>query len=312
MALGVVVLLPLALAAAGGLENATYRGMELAGDGFAFGPGANRNFLPLGLAFSYFVMWAISAMGQPSTIVRLMAFRDSRTLKTSIAYLAFYNAIVYIPLIIIFVCSRSILPDLKQPDEVMPTLVLKLSHPLVAGLILAAPYGAVMSTVSGFLLIIASGLVRDIYQRFLRPAASDREVARVSYAVMIVVGALVMLIAMKPPKYLQLIVVFASSAMATAFLVPVLLGCFWRRATAAGALAAMLAGTIATMCLYVGGMFLTHDQGIGAPPQGLVPYYLLGFEPVVWGLLASGLAGGLTSLLTRPPAAEVVSPLFDA
>ena len=34
-----------------------------------------------------------------------------------------------------------------------------------AGLILAAPYGAVLSTVSGWLLIVSSGLVRDLYQR---------------------------------------------------------------------------------------------------------------------------------------------------
>ena len=51
----------------------------------------------------------------------------------------------------------------------MPRLVIALANPYVAGLILAAPYGAVMSTVSGFLLIVASGLVRDLYQRFLRP-----------------------------------------------------------------------------------------------------------------------------------------------
>ena len=38
-----------------------------------------------------------------------------------------------------------------------------------------------MSTVSGFLLIIASGLVRDVYQRFFRPGASEKEIARASY-----------------------------------------------------------------------------------------------------------------------------------
>ena len=171
MAVGVVILFPMAMIASGGLEAATYKGMELAGDGFAFGPGAGRDFHPLTLALSFFVMWAITGMGQPSTMVRLMAFRDSRTLRWSILYLTIYNILIYVPLIFIFVASRSILPGLEKPDEVMPRLVIHLANPYVAGLILAAPYGAVMSTVSGFLLIVASGLVRDVYQRFIRPSA---------------------------------------------------------------------------------------------------------------------------------------------
>jgi SSS family solute:Na+ symporter/sodium/pantothenate symporter len=189
----------------------------------------------LTLALSFFVMWAITGMGQPSTMVRLMAFRDSRTLRWSILYLTVYNILIYVPLIFIFVSARSILPGLEKPDEVMPRLVIHLANPYVAGLILAAPYGAVMSTVSGFLLIVASGLVRDVYQRFLRPKASEREIEWASYSATIGIGLLAAVIALRPPKYLQLIVVFASAGMASAFLMPVLLGAFWRRATAAGA-----------------------------------------------------------------------------
>ncbi len=59
-------------------------------------------------------MWAITGMGQPSTMVRLMAFRDSRTLRYSIIYLTIYNVMIYIPLIFIFVAARSILPDLAK------------------------------------------------------------------------------------------------------------------------------------------------------------------------------------------------------
>ena len=191
MAVGVMILLPLALLRSGGLERATISGMEQAGPGFAFGPGAGSEFLPVGLAFSFFVMWAICGMGQPSTMVRLMAFRDSRTLRYSIIYQSLYNAIVYIPIILIFIAARSILPGLNKPDEVMPRLVITLANPYLAGLILAAPYGAVMSTVSGFLLIVASGLVRDIYQRFLRPTASENEIARACYAATILVGIVV-------------------------------------------------------------------------------------------------------------------------
>jgi sodium/pantothenate symporter len=318
MGVGVLIMLPLAMAASGGLEQATLKGMEQAGNGFAFAPGAGegRAFHPIGLAISFFFMWAITGMGQPSTMVRLMAFRDSRTLRVSMIYLCIYNAIIYIPLIFIFVAARSILPPLASSDEAMPRLVIQLANPYVAGLIMAAPYGAVMSTVSGWLLIIASGLVRDLYQRFLRPTASEREIARASYATTVAIGLIVALVALNPPKYLQLVVVFASSGMAAAFLVPAFLGCFWRRATSSGALAAMIAGAATTLALYAAGMirYRLHypDQGIGPPPSAFSAYYLLGFDPCVWGLASSLLAGVVGSLVTPPPDPARVSLLFDA
>ena len=317
MAVGVILLFPMAMAASGGLSAATYKGMELAGDGFAFGPGAGsgRSFHPLTLALSFFVMWAITGMGQPSTMVRLMAFRDSRTLRWSILYLTLYNVLIYVPLVFIFIASRSILPDLERPDEVMPRLVIHLANPYVAGLILAAPYGAVMSTVSGFLLIVASGLVRDVYQRFFRPRASEREIEWASYSATVGIGLLAAAIALNPPKYLQLIVVFASAGMASAFLMPALMGAFWRRATAAGALASMSVGAGVTLTLYAYGSYLGSigfDQKIGPPPQRFGAYYLFGFEPCVWGLLSSLAAGVVVSLLTAPPDPARVALLFDA
>lgn len=320
MLAGVVILLPLALAKAGGLEAATFAGMDRAGDAFAFGPGAGREFLPFGMAFSFFVMWALTGMGQPSTMVRLMAFRDARTLRYSIVYQTIYNALIYIPLIFIFIASRSILPASAKGDEVMPSLVVTLANPYVAGFILAAPYGAVMSTVSGFLLIVASGLVRDVYQRFFRPDASEREIARMSYAATALVGLVVALLAVRPPEFLQTIIVFASAGMASAFLIPAVMAAFWRRATAAGAFAAMIGGTLTTVTLYTVGYMPWERLGLArlvpvGPDVGYPsphPFFLLKCDPCVWGLSASLLAGVLVSLATRPPDPARIGRLFNA
>ncbi len=320
MAVGVLLLFPLAMQKAGGIEQATIKGMQLAGDGFGFGPGAGRAFHPLGLAVSFFFMWAITGMGQPSTLVRLMAFRDSKTLRYSIIYLTLYNLVIYVPLIFIFVAARSILPSLKSPDDVMPSLVISLANPYLAGLILAAPYGAVLSTVSGWLLIVSSGMVRDIYQRFFRPAAGEKEIARASYLATVAVGIIAALAAIRPPQYLQLIVVFSSTGMAAAFLMPAMLGAFWRRATATGAIAAMAVGTSVTLGLYVLGIIgpsrLHLDWLLGANPEigaksSFRPYYLLGLDPCIWSLIASLVAGVVGSLMSPPPKPERVALFFS-
>ncbi len=320
MAIGVLILLPLSLWSAGGLATATARGVHDAGIGFAFGPGAGRSFHPITLAVSFFFMWAITSMGQPSTLVRLMAFRDTRTLRYSMIYLTIYNFIIYIPLILIFIAARSVVPGLSKPDEAMPSLVIKLANPYVAGLIMAAPYGAVMSTVSGFLLIIASGLTRDVYQRFLRPRASEKEISLMGHVATVGVGLVVALTALRPPEFLQLIIIFSSAGMAAAFLAPALMGVYWRRATAAGAIAASLAGSGVVIVLYALGMapiagtilerLLPANPDIG-PASSFRPYYLLGFDPCVWGLASSLVAGIAVSLITKPPDEARLSIVFD-
>ncbi len=173
-----------------------------------------------------------------------------------------------------------------------------------------------MSTVSAFLLIVASGLVRDIYQRFLRPAASEREIEWASYIATLGVGLAAAIAATNPPEYLQLLIVFTGASMASAFLVPALLGCFWRRATASGALSAMIAGSAVMVGLYGAGIILGIrgiDQGIGPPPKppAYGPYYLLGIDPVVWGLSSSLLVGIVVSWLSPPPDPERVALLFN-
>ncbi|MEX0679614.1 MAG: sodium:solute symporter, partial [Pirellulales bacterium] len=88
------------------------------------------------------------------------------------------------------------------------------------------------------------------------------------------------------------------------FVAPALMMAFWRRATAAGTMAAMLAGAGTILALFVGGSI---ESG-----TAFVAYQLLSLEPIVWGLAVSAAAGVLVSFMTSPPPAELVSRLFDA
>src|SRR5437763_12991321 len=115
----------------------------------------------------------------------------------------------------------------------MPIMALVTTQdcPLVGGLILAAPYAAAMSAVAGFLLLMSSSLVRDIYQRNINPTVSPRLVRWVSYGTTAVVGVIVTLGSLRPPQFLQYLIVFTGAGMACTFLAPTVLGLYWRRAT---------------------------------------------------------------------------------
>lgn len=317
MVVGVIILLALTLYRVDGLETAARAAVDRVGPGFVTGPGGaseGRQFLTPAMAVSYFILWIFGGMGQPASQVRLMACRDTDTIRRSMVLLSVYNLFIYIPLAVICIVARSVLPELAQSDEVIPRMTMWATRDfpggsLIAGLILAAPFGAVMATVSTFLVIIASSLVRDVYQRLINPQASDRQMKHLTYAAMVVVGGLCVAANIRPVQYLQVIIVFCSSGVAAAFFVPAWMVCFWRRATAAGMIAAMLVGAATVLVLLL--------IGIGQPDDMLGPktafhsYLWMGLEPAVWGVVFSAIAGVTVSLATEPPDSELVAKLFD-
>lgn len=306
MGIGVLILLPLALLKAGGLPTAS-AALASQDPELVRLPGPE-NFLALPVAISYWVMWAISGAGQPGNMVRLMAFHDTRTMRYGIFTVMVYYSCIYFPLVVIFVCARAIIPYGSIPeDQVMPVMARTVAPGWLAGIIIAAPFAAVMSTVDSFLLLTSSAIVRDIFQRVFRPDISPGVVKVLSYLTTAAIGLAAMLLAIDPPTFLQDIIVFTGSGLASCFLMPVMLGLYWKRATAAGALAAMVAGCACHLSMYLPAWITRYVHGTHG---SIVPVRPLGLDPIVWGLGASLAAGILVSMVTKPPRKELVECLF--
>jgi SSS family solute:Na+ symporter/sodium/pantothenate symporter len=344
--LGAVLLMGLALWKVGGLTKAT-TDLRAINPELVTGPGPDK-FLAPGLAVSYFFLWTIGAMGQPVGMVRLMACRDTPTLRRSLFMIGFYYALIYLPLVVTFVCARALYPTeyLGQSDRIMPTMALRLTEdwPLLGGLILAAPFAAAMSAVAGFLLLMSSSLVRDLYQRNINPNVSERGVKWVSYGTTAVVGTIVTLVSLRPPHYLQYLILFTGAGMGCTFLAPTVLGLYWRRATRAGALAGLVGGFGTVTALYVLGWLgvgkpsaaqkianylnilasdspfsaatltaTVHRASKGGPAmEDFAPVYLFNLDPVLWGLAVSFVLAIVVSLLTSPPPDKHVDKYFLA
>ncbi len=270
-------------------------------------PERESGFLPLSLAISFFFMWAISGAGQPSNMVRLMAFNSSQTLRRSIFTVAIYFTLIYFPLVLIFCCARVLLPGMEvDPDSIMPAMAVHLTSQAgvawLAGLLVAAPFAAVMSTVDSFLLMISSALVRDIYQRNLNPEAEERTIKRLSYFCTLLVGTGAILGAINPPKFLQDIIVYTGSGLAACFLAPMIFALYWPRVNTAGAVCGMLAGFAAHLSMYVAGWFLNGSF--------FRPYQLFNMDPIIVGLFTSFLTVYFVSKATPPPPEKLVEKYF--
>lgn len=263
-------------------------------------------FLPLGIAISFFFYWTFSGAGQPSNMVRLMAFDSSATLRRATVTVAIYFSLIYFPLVIIFCCGRVLMPGMEvESDRIMPALAEHVTRnagaPWLAGLLVAAPFAAVMSSVDSFLLMISSAIVRDIYQQEINPQASEKQIKRLTYLVTALVGVAAFLGTVNPPRFLQSIIVFTGGGLSGSFLIPMALALYWPRFNASGALAAMAAG------------FTTHvlSYSIGYAVYGeFRPLKIAGFDPFIPQLIASLVFGVIVCRATMPTSPAIVQRYF--
>lgn len=273
-------------------------------------PGPNRTdaagFLPLGIAISFFFYWTFSGAGQPSNMVRLMSFDRSATLRRATVTVAIYFSLIYFPLVIIFCCGRVLLPGMEvESDRIMPALAEQVTRtagmPWLAGLLVAAPFAAVMSSVDSFLLMISSAIVRDVYQRDISPNASEKEMKRLTYAVTALVGVVAFAGAVNPPDYLQAIIVFTGGGLSGSFFVPVALSLYWPRFNRNGAIAAMLAGFVTHVASYSIGFLMFNE---------FRPMKIAGFDPFIPQLIVSLLAGVIACRLSPAPRETLTRRFF--
>jgi cation/acetate symporter len=117
----------------------------------------------------------------------------------------------------------------------------------VAALVAAGGLAAALSSADGLLLVIASAIAHDIYFKTLRPKASVRSRAALGKGMVVLVAGLAALAALPRPALIAQIVAWAFSLAAASFFPAVLLGIFWKRTNAPGAIAGMAGGLIVTV-----------------------------------------------------------------
>ena len=172
---------------------------------------------------------------------------------------------------------------------------------VVSGLVAAGALAAALSTADGLLLTIASALSHDVYYKIIRPRASTQWRLVVSKTVLLVVAVLAAMAASQKPSTILSIVAWAFSLAAAAFFPALVLGIFWKRANAYGAVSGMLVGLLVTI-YYVVRLEIDAIPWLGLTDIGMSPWF--GVQSVsagVWGVAIGWVTIVLVSLCTPPP-----------
>ncbi|WHY85380.1 sodium/pantothenate symporter [Neobacillus novalis] len=203
--------------------------------------GAERTLTPAYVS-SFWILVGIGVVGLPQITVRAMSYKNSKAMHSAIIIGTIVVGFIMLGMHLIGVFARPVLPGVKIGDTVMPLLSMKVLPPFVAGIVLAAPMAAIMSTVDALLILVSSALVKDVYLNYIKPNAKDHHVKKVSFSVTAIIGILVILLALSPPDLIVWLNLFSFGGLESVFIWPVIMGLYWRRSNKYGAITSMILG----------------------------------------------------------------------
>ena len=265
-----VVVLVAVVNAGGGMERcvATLKAID-PGLITPTGPG---DAVPQPMILSFWVLVGLGILGLPQTSQKCMG--DAMIMGTLI--IGFLLLCVHLA----GTLGRAVIPDLPAGDLAMPTLIIKLLSPFWAGVFIAGPLAAIMSTVDSMLLLASAAIIKDLYIHYgLKGDASRMTPARLQTMSLVctaVIGLIVFAAAIEPPDLLVWINLFAFGGLEAVFLWPIILGLYWKEANASGAVASIVAGVA---CFFALSILKPGMGGIHA----IVPTSIVAFAAFVIG-----------------------------
>ncbi len=166
---------------------------------------------------------------------------------------------------------------------------------VISGLVAAGGLAAAMSTADGLLLAIANALSHDLYYSIIDPKADTKKRLIVARVLLIFIGAAAAIVASLRLTGILGAVAWAFDFAASGLFFPLVLGVWWKRANAAGAIAGMLAGFL------VGSWYLYMVFN-----KLMDPWW--GIDDIrfaIIGMPASLIAMVVVSLMTKAPPKEI-------
>ncbi len=216
--------------------------------------GEGNFFNPLALSFGGLIGFlgiGFGSPGNPHIIARYMSIKNPDRLKmvalvgTTANFLMALGALFTGMVGRMYFTDVSLLPG-ADPENIYPVLANQHLHPIMFGVVIASIFAAIMSTADSQLLVAASALVRDIYEKLIKRnlEVPQKRLVFLSRFFVVVLVALALLLGLVAEKLVFWLVLFAWAGLGAAFGPTSILALYWKRTTRSGVIAGMLAGAI--------------------------------------------------------------------
>lgn len=228
----------------GGFSNINHT-LQSMNEAYLTFPGAN-GYMPWTYYVSNIVLWSFFTMGQPHLFTKFFAMKDHKTMFKAI--LLGTAGMFFSATLIEWAGVNGIasIQNIEKADQIIPMILQRGMNPFLASIFIAGIVAAGMSTIDGILVTTTGAVTRDIYQKIINKDATDETVMKLSKVVTVIIGIIVICFGVFQPGSIFEINLFAFSGMAI-FVVPILFGIYWKKATAKGAVAAVIVGIISLL-----------------------------------------------------------------
>ena len=228
----------------GGFSNINHT-LQSMNEAYLTFPGAN-GYMPWTYYISNIVLWSFFTMGQPHLFTKFFAMKDHKTMFKAI--LLGTAGMFFSATLIEWAGVNGIasIQNIEKADQIIPMILQRGMNPFLASIFIAGIVAAGMSTIDGILVTTTGAVTRDIYQKIINKDATDENVMKLSKVVTVIIGIIVICFGVFQPGSIFEINLFAFSGMAI-FVVPILFGIYWKKATAKGAIASVIVGIISLL-----------------------------------------------------------------
>ncbi|MDO4697606.1 MAG: sodium/pantothenate symporter [Pasteurellaceae bacterium] len=242
MMVGTLLLLGGVIYAAGGVEPIMDK-LEAINPQLTTPYGIDERPLDFTFMMSFWVLVCFGLIGLPPLAVRSMAYKDSKALHRAMILGTIVVSVLMLGMHLAGALGRGVLPDLKIGDQVIPSLMLEVLPPVIVGIFLAAPMAAIMSSIDSMLIQSSSTMIKDLYLA-VRPNAVHNESKLKLFSTLTTLSltAGVFCLALNPPEMLVWLNLLSLGGLEAAFLWVIVLGLYWDKANATGAIFSMVAG----------------------------------------------------------------------
>ena len=228
----------------GGFSNINHT-LQSMNEAYLTFPGAN-GYMPWTYYVSNIVLWSFFTMGQPHLFTKFFAMKDHKTMFKAI--LLGTAGMFFSATLIEWAGVNGIasIQNIEKADQIIPMILQRGMNPFLASIFIAGIVAAGMSTIDGILVTTTGAVTRDIYQKIINKDATEENVMKLSKVVTVIIGIIVICFGVFQPGSIFEINLFAFSGMAI-FVVPILFGIYWKKATAKGAIASVIVGIISLL-----------------------------------------------------------------
>jgi Na+/proline symporter len=255
----------------------------------------------------YFLATMLLLMGVQSVYQKFYSAKTPKDARRAVIFWTIGTVFVETVVVIIAVFAYSKFKgqiDLTIPKE-GGKVVLMAAKSLVPApvgvLLLGAACAVVISTGMNYLLSPTTTIMRDIYQRFVKKEASQRNMVALQKVFVVFLGVVAFFLAMRLTSVLEM-AFFAYTIYGVAITPALIAALAWKRATKAGGLTSIISGTAACIVLKVLAEVLPPDKAPEGDPWGI---------PIIFPALIISLGSLIVvSLLTKKPKPEELEKFF--